>query len=148
MVNAGLHTFVDKRRVRDAILRAEETAAAPISVAVVPHVLGDVHAAALRALHRRGLSRAPERNAVHFFVVPSRREFAVVGDAGAHERLGQEAWDSVAATVEKHFRLGDPTAGLVAGIEDVGRLLARHFSEDRDQGAIGTPGAGGLSAVR
>jgi putative membrane protein len=64
---------------------------------------------------------------VHFFVVPSRREFAVVGDVGAHERLGQEAWESVAATVEKHFRAGDPTAGLVAGIEEAGRLLARHF---------------------
>jgi putative membrane protein len=126
MVNE-LHRFVDKKRVRDAIVRAEEATDAPISVSVVPHVAGDVHAAALRALHRRGLSRAPGRNAVHFFVVPSRREFAVVGDAGAHERLGQEAWESVAATVEKYFRAGDPTAGLVAGIEEVGHLLARHF---------------------
>jgi uncharacterized membrane protein len=127
MVNARLHRFVDKKRVRDAIVRAEEATEAPISVSIVPHLSGDVHAAALRALRLHGLSRAPDRNAVHFFVVPSRREFAVVGDAGAHERLGQEAWDSVAATVEKHFRLGDPTAGLVAGIEEVGHLLARHF---------------------
>jgi uncharacterized membrane protein len=127
MVSAHLHRFVDKKRVRDAIVRAEEATDAPISVSIVPHVSGDVHAAALHALHRRGLSRAPGRNAVHFFVVPSRREFAVVGDAGAHERLGQEAWDSIAAIVEKHFRLGDPTAGLIAGIEEVGRLLARHF---------------------
>ena len=127
MVNAQLHRFVDKQRVRDAILRAEEATQAPISVSIVPHVSGDVHSAALRALRRRGLARAPGRNAVHFFVVPSRREFAVVGDAGAHERLGQDAWDSVAATVENHFRLGDPTAGLIAGIEEVGHLLARHF---------------------
>jgi uncharacterized membrane protein len=127
MVNADLHRFVDKKRVRAAILRAEAATTAPISVAVVQHVEGDVHAAALRALHGRGLSRRPDRNAVHFFVVPSRREFAVVGDAGAHERLGQAAWDGVAATVEKHFRLGDPTAGVVAGIEEVGRLLAQHF---------------------
>jgi putative membrane protein len=127
MVNAHLHRFVDKKRVRDAILRAEEATDAPISVSVVPHVSGDVHAAALRALHRRGLSRAPGRNAVHFFVVPSRREFAVVGDASAHERLGQDAWNDVAATVERHFRLGDPTAGLIAGIEEVGGHLARHF---------------------
>jgi uncharacterized membrane protein len=126
MVNA-LHRFVDKKRIREAIVRAEASTDAPISVSVAPHVAGDVHAAALRALHRHGLSRAPGRNAVHFFIVPSRREFAVVGDAGAHERLGQEAWDTVAATVEKHFRLGDPTAGLVAGIEEVGCLLARHF---------------------
>jgi uncharacterized membrane protein len=127
MVNAHLHRFVDKKRVRAAIVQAEQATEAPISVSIVPHVTGDVHAAALRELHRRGLSRAPGRNAVHFFVVPSRREFAVVGDAGAHERLGQEAWESVAATVEKHFRAGDPTAGLVAGIEEVGRHLARHF---------------------
>ncbi len=127
MVIARLRRFVDNKRIREAIVRAEETTAAPIAVSIAPHVSGDVHAAALRALHRRGLSRAPDRNGVHFFVVPSRREFAVVGDAGAHERLGQETWDSVAATVEKHFRAGDPTAGLVAGIEEVGRHLARHF---------------------
>jgi uncharacterized membrane protein len=127
MVKHDLHRFVDKDRVRDAIVRAEAATTAPISVSVVPHVPGDVHAAALAALHRRGLSRRPERNAVHFFVVPSRREFAVVGDAAAHERLGQEAWSSVAATVEQHFRQGDPTAGVVAGIEEVGRHLALHF---------------------
>jgi len=127
MVNAKLHTFVDKKRVRDAIFRAEAMTTSPISVSVVANVTGDVHAAALRALHKHRLSRTPDRNAVHFFVVPSRREFAVVGDAGAHERLGQDAWNSVAATVEQHFRLGDPTAGLVAGIEEVGRHLAVHF---------------------
>jgi uncharacterized membrane protein len=131
MVNARLKKFVDEKRIRDAIVRAESTTNAPIAVSIVPHVPGDVHAAALHALHRRGLSRAPGRNAVHFFVVPSRREFAVVGDAGAHERLGQDAWDSIAATVEKHFRLGDPTAGLVAGIEEAGRLLALHFPRSR-----------------
>jgi uncharacterized membrane protein len=130
VVNA-LHRFVDKQRVKDAILRAEQTTTAPISVSIAPHANGGVHAAALHDLHRRGLSRAAERNAVHFFVVPSRREFAVVGDTGAHERLGQDVWNSVAATVEKHFRLGDPTAGLIAGIEEVGRQLARHFPRER-----------------
>jgi uncharacterized membrane protein len=127
MVRVKLHKFIDKKRVREAIVRVEEQTSSRISVTIAPHVEGDIHAAALRDLHRRGLSRKAERDAVHFFVVPSRREFAVVGDAAAHERLGQEAWNSVAATVEKFFRLGDPTAGLIAGIEEVGRHLARHF---------------------
>ena len=126
MVSA-LHRFVDQRRVREAIVRAEASTDAPISVSIAPHVAGDVHAAALRDLHRRGRSRTRARNAVHFFVVPSRREFAVVGDAGAHERLGQDAWNGIAATVERHFRGGDAIAGLVAGIEEAGRLLAQHF---------------------
>ena len=127
MVKSSHQRFVDKKRVQEAIIQAEKETEAPISVSIVPHVTGEVHAAALRELHRRGLSRAPNRNAVHFFVVPSRREFAIVGDTGAHEKLGQEAWNSVAATVEKHFRAGDPTAGLVAGIEEVGHHLAQHF---------------------
>jgi uncharacterized membrane protein len=126
-----LHRFVDRDRVRDAILRAEALTTAPISVSIVPHASGDVHAAALRALHRNGLSRAPERNAVHFFVVPSRRAFAVVGDAAAHERLGQAAWDSIASTVEGYLRAGDPTAGLIAGIEHAGRLLAQYFPREQ-----------------
>lgn len=132
MVKANLHKFIDKKRVREAISRAEENTSSPISVSVAPHVEGDVHAAALRDLHRRGLSRKPDRNAVHFFIVPSRREFAVVGDAAAHERLGQEAWSGVAATVEKHLRLGDPTAGVIAGIEEVAHHLAQHFPRAKE----------------
>ncbi len=124
MVNA-LHRFVDRKRVRAAILRAEESTDAAISVSIAPHVEGDVQAAALGSMHARGRNRG--RAAVHFFVVPSRRAFAVVGNASAHERLGQETWDAIAATVEKHFREGDPTAGLAAGVEEVGRRLARHF---------------------
>jgi uncharacterized membrane protein len=127
MVNVDLRRFVDLKRVRAAILRAEKSTDAAISVSIAPHVEGDVHAAALRALHTRARPGARGRSAVRFFVVPSRREFAVVGDASAHERLGQETWDGIAATVEKHFRQGDPTAGLVAGIEEVGGHLARHF---------------------
>jgi uncharacterized membrane protein len=127
MVKSALHDFVDQERVRAAILRAEETTSAPISVSIVPHFKGDVHQAALRALHRHGLTRSPGRNAVHFMVVPARREFAVVGDAGAHEALGQAVWDSVASTVEDHFRRGDPTAGLIAGIDEIAHHLAQHF---------------------
>ncbi len=127
MVKQQLHEFVDQHRIRAAIAQAERVTDAPIAVSVAPHVKGDLQHAAMRALHRRGLGRARDRNAVHFFVVPSRREFAIVGDAGAHERLGQAAWDHVAATVEQHFRAGDPTGGLVAGIQEIAEHLGRHF---------------------
>ena len=126
-MNARSRQFIDNERVRDAIRRAEQTTDAPISVSIAPHFWGDVRRTAHRVLRRQGLTRLPARNAVHFFVAPSRRKFAVVGDAGAHERLGQDVWDSVAATVQAHFRRDDPTGGLVAGIEELGLHLARHF---------------------
>ncbi len=125
-----LRRFVDKERIRAAIRRAETSTDAAIAVSISAHVAGDIHAAALRALHARRHSRKRNGGVVEFFVVPSRREFAVVGDAAAHERLGQETWDDVVATVQKYFREGDPTAGLVAGIEDIGQKLAHHFPRD------------------
>ena len=124
---SDLYRFVDNKRIAEAIARAEATTGASISVKIAARTSGDIHAAALRAMHIHGLTRRPERNSVLFFVVPSRREFAVVGDTVAHERLGQETWNSVVAIVEKHFRAGDPTGGLVAGIDEVGRYLMRHF---------------------
>ena len=127
MVNSRLHQFVDKERVREAILRAEQATDAPIFVSIAPNFSGDVRHTAHRTLRRHGFTKLPARNAVHFLVVPSRREFAIVGDAGAHERVGQAVWDSVASTVQEHFRRGNPTAGLIAGIEEIGRHLAQHF---------------------
>jgi len=127
MVKPDLQRFVDRRRVRAAILAAEKTTDAAISVSIAPHVEGDVHVAALRALHVRARAGARGRGAVHFFVVPSRREFAVVGNASAHEQLGQATWDRIVTIVEEYFRRGDPTAGLVAGVEEAGRTPARHF---------------------
>ncbi len=127
MVGADLRRFVDQRRVRAAIHAAEKSTEAAISVSIAPHVEGDVHAAALRDLHARARAGSRGRGAVHFFVVPSRREFAVVGNESAHERLGQGTWDAIVRVVAEHFRGGDPTAGLVAGVEEAGRALARQF---------------------
>ncbi len=130
MVDADLYRFVDRKRIRAAIRSAESSTHAAIAVSISAHVAGDIHAAALNELHARTRSRKRGQSAVVFFVVPSRRAFAVVGDASAHERLGQETWDAIVAVVQEHFRAGDPTAGLVAGIEEIGRRLARHFPRD------------------
>jgi uncharacterized membrane protein len=121
--------FLERERVRAAIVRAESGTSAPIAVVVASRVKGSVQEAALRELHRRGL-HAPQRNAVLFYVVPSRREFAVVGDSGAHEAFGQETWNALAATVERGLRGSDPTDALVKGIEEAGAHLARHVPRE------------------
>ncbi|MBC5811184.1 MAG: TPM domain-containing protein [Candidatus Eremiobacteraeota bacterium] len=121
------HAFLDEARVREAIAAAERETSAPIAVSVAPHFFGDVRKTAERAFERLGLTKAPHRNGVLFFVVPARRTFVLFGDAAAHEALGQATWDTIVAGVETHFRNGHPTAGIVHGVEAVGRALARHF---------------------
>jgi len=123
----GLHRFVDRAKVNEAIVNAETATDAPIVVSLSPYFWGNVRRTAERAFRRHRLHHTAERNAVLFFVVPSRRQFVLIGDAGAHEKLGQRAWDAVAASMQEHFRNGDPTAGLVHGVSEIGRHLAQHF---------------------
>lgn len=122
-----LHRFVDKARVRDALDAAQRCTSAPIHVSIAPYFWGSVLRTAERAFRKHGLARAPKRNAVLFFVVPARQEFALYGDRGAHEALGQPTWDSLAALLEERFARGDATTALVSGIEAVARALAPHF---------------------
>ncbi len=127
------HRFLDEARVRAAIVDAEQSTDAPIGVFVAPHFWGNVQRTAQRAFHGRGLTRSPRRNGVLFFIVPSRREFVIAGDDGAHLALGQATWDANAAALRERLAAGDPTDGVVHAIQEIGRELARHFPKsDRD----------------
>jgi uncharacterized membrane protein len=121
------HRFLDATRIRTAILQAERSTDASIAVFVAPHFWGSARRTAQRALMRKGLTRSPSRNAVLFFLVPSRREFVIVGDAGAHFAVGQATWDVMATALQERLASGDPTDGVVCAIEEIGRHLARHF---------------------
>jgi uncharacterized membrane protein len=121
---------IDGERVEKAIEEAERRTSGEVRVSVSTYFWGDVRAAAERVFERLGMTRTRERNGILFFVVPSRRRFVVLGDAGIHAKVGPELWETVAAAVGERFRKGAFTDGLVHGIETVGRELAVHFPYD------------------
>jgi uncharacterized membrane protein len=123
----ALHQFVDKSRVQEAIDAAERKTGATIQVAIAPYFWGNVRRAAERAFDKAGLGKTHDRNGVLFFLVPSRRAFAIIGGAGAHEALGQAMWDSTVASMREHFAAGNPTEGLILAIEEIGRAIAVPF---------------------
>ena len=121
---------VDTRQIEQAIRDAEKLTSGEICVSVSRLFWGSVEKAARNAFDRMGMTRTRQRNGVLFFVVPSRRKFVVLGDAGIHGKVGQKFWHDVAAVVSERFRSGDFTGGLVKGIETVGEQLATHFPFD------------------
>ncbi len=130
---------IDAGRVRQAIEAAERETSGEIRVSVSPLFWGDVRRVAERAFTRLGMTATRERNGILFFVVPARRRFTVLGDAGIHARVGPEFWEHVTAAVALRFRDGDFTGGLVHGIETVGHELARHFPPDPEHDANELP---------
>jgi uncharacterized membrane protein len=118
---------IDKHQIKQAIQRAELRTSGEIRVSVSPLFWGDVRHAAERAFERLGMTATKDRNAVLFFVVPSRHKFVVLGDSGIHRKVGDEFWEYIAGVVCQKFRQGDFTAGIIAGVRAVGESLATHF---------------------
>lgn len=124
--HAAFAGVVDERAVLDAIAAAERSTEAIIHVSLAKHVQGEVEHAAAHAFAELGLG-TPDRPAVLFFVVPSRRELAVLGSEPAHAKLKDAYWRELVARITADVRERGLTQALVAGIEDAGGRLAQHF---------------------
>jgi uncharacterized membrane protein len=118
---------IDRDRIKEAIQKAEKRTSGEIRVALARPFWGDVRNAAENAFERLGMTATRQRNAVLFFIAPARHEFAVLGDCGIHEKVGQEFWNAIAIALSERFKHRDFTGGIVAGIEAVGESLAVHF---------------------
>lgn len=122
-----IRKLIDTEQVLSSIQSAERRTSGEIRVSIAPYFWGSVERAADKAFVRLGMAQTREHNGVLFFVVPSRRSFVVLGDSGIHARVGSAFWEEVASVVSEHFRRGDFTGGLVAGIARAADQLAVHF---------------------
>jgi uncharacterized membrane protein len=127
---SGLMRTIDVDRVKAAIVAAERATSGEVRVSVARFFWGGVRRAAERAFARLGMARTKDRNGILFFIVPARKKFAVLGDRGIHDKVGQEFWESLAGLMSARFRKGEFTEGLVEAIAEAGRQLAAHFPYD------------------
>src|SRR6516165_5441563 len=88
---AALKRHVDEQPILAAIQQAEAGTSGAIHIAIAERVRGDVKRAAARVFRDLGYGESGS-SAVLFFVVPSRRELAVIGGEGIHSRLGDAYW--------------------------------------------------------
>jgi uncharacterized membrane protein len=119
--------IIDDDRIKAAIVAAEKLTSGEIRVSVSRFFWGNVRRAASRAFTRLGMRATSDRNGILFFVVPSRRRFAIIGDEGIHNKVGQEFWEKLVVAMSEDFQKGDFNAGLQKGIAQAGRSLAEHF---------------------
>jgi uncharacterized membrane protein len=118
---------VDHDRIVAAIRAAEERSRGEIRVHASNRAVADPQKAAAAQFERLGMTGTAERIGVLIFVAPLSRNFAVLGDGGIHARCPPELWGEIAGAMEREFRAGRFTEGIVRGIEAAGDLLAAHF---------------------
>lgn len=127
MKKRKLLDLIDDNRIKAAIALAEQQTSGEIRVSVSSFFWGNVRRVAGKAFNRLGMQTTRDRNGILFFIVPSRHAFAIIGDEGIHNKVGQEFWEKLVATMALDFKAGNFNEGLVRGIAECGRLLASHF---------------------
>ena|SRR5688572_21051056 len=118
---------LDNDRIVAAILDAESRSHGEIRVHVTNQATTAVETAARAQFEKLEMTKTALRNGVLIYVAPRSQKFAVIGDAGIHERCPATFWSDIAAAMEADFRVGRFTDGIVKGVNVAGLALARHF---------------------
>jgi uncharacterized membrane protein len=125
---------LDHDRIVAAIAEAEKKSSGQIRVHVTRHKPANLEERAERRFELLGMTRTMHRNGVLIYIAPRLRRFRILGDAGIHEKCGDDFWKEAAGELQSHFRKGEFTEGLVRGVARIGEVLAAHFpSEAHDK---------------
>jgi uncharacterized membrane protein len=122
----------DEARVIAAIRAAESRTSGEIRVHVERRCAGSAMATAQRWYRRLGMDAAQERNGVLFYVAVDDREFAIVGGAGIHAKVGDAFWEALRDAMRDDFVKGNPATGLTRAIAEAGARLAALFPRQID----------------
>src|SRR6266536_4311623 len=123
---------LEEGRIVNAITDAERTTSGEIRVYVSHRKRADALAFAQKRFVGLGMNKTRHRNAVLIYVVPRTRQFAVVGDAGIHEKCGDAFWQQVSAGMSELLKQGRYTEAILDAIQRIGDALTRHFPRDKD----------------
>lgn len=124
-------TSAEKRRIAEAIARAEKSTTGEIHVHLTTlsapsGILGQAE----KTFFKLGLDKTTHHNGVLVLIATGDRRFAIWGDKGIHQKAGQPLWDKARRALERGLREGKRVEALEACVADIGTELARHFPAD------------------
>jgi len=122
----------EERRIIAAIGEAEKQTSGEIRVHLEKDLEGNAEDAAVKTFARLRMDRTADSNGVLIFIVPSKKQFAIIGDKGIHAKVPPNFWQEVRDVMQRHFRDGDYTEGVCQGVLLAGQKLKEHFPWQSD----------------
>ncbi|MFM9007886.1 MAG: TPM domain-containing protein [Bacteroidota bacterium] len=122
----------DRQRIADSVSAAESLTSSEIRVFIDDKCKGDPVEKAAWVFQKLGMEKTRDRNAVLLYLAMEDHCFAVFGDTGVYERLGQTYWDDLGLKMQAEFRAGRFTDGIIAGLSELGMRLRDHFPKKQD----------------
>ncbi|HEU4553158.1 MAG TPA: TPM domain-containing protein [Chitinophaga sp.] len=74
-----------------------------------------------------GMDKTRQHNGVLLYVALKDRQFAILGDKGIHEKVGDHFWQKEAHLLKIHFSHQRTVEGMEECIREIGETLQAHF---------------------
>ncbi len=125
-------TKPDEARIIAAIGEAERNTSGEIRVHLEKTLEADAVEEATRTFEQLGMHQTAARNGVLIFIAPEHRKFAIIGDEGINQIVGEDFWKEERDLMQEHFRQGAFADGICLAIAQVGEKLKAHFPFQTD----------------
>lgn len=123
----------EKDQIVAAIKAAELRTSGEIKVHVEEHCPKDNPVErAWEVFDLLALERTAQRNGVLFYLSILDRTFAIIGDQGIHQKIGEVFWEKEKELLYHYLHQGDTVNGLSKAIGLVGDALKEHFPYESD----------------
>ncbi len=80
-----------------------------------------------KEFYKLGMEQTRDKTGILIYIVLSERQFYIMADTGIDKKVSDDTWDQVRDAMQKKFRDGLYSEGIVDAVEKVGKILSEHF---------------------
>jgi len=117
----------EEKEIIEAIRSAEGHTSGEIRVHIQKTLTLPVYEEAAKVFLELGMHKTKLRNGVLLFIVPSKRKFAILGDAGINRLVPENFWMDCKDSLHDYFAKGKYGAGICDTISKIGDKLTALF---------------------
>lgn len=120
-------TQTEKDQIVQAIREAEQKTSGEIRIYLERRSGRDLMKRSKQVFEKLGMTKTRRRNGVLIYFSLVDHQFAILGDRGIHDKVGEGFWKEVVSEMRIYFSRGEFARGLEAAIRNIGERLKTYF---------------------
>jgi len=133
MFEKSFLTADEKKAIVAAIKDAEMCTSGEIRVHIEKATAGLSAVDRAKAVFaKQEMQKTKDRNGVLIYIAYESKSFAIWGDEGIHNQVGDAFWQAEMNLLKDYFSKDDFAQGIIHTVKEVGERLKLNFSYERD----------------
>lgn len=120
------------KRITEKIREIEKTTAGEIVVSLKEkRNFGErsksIQELAEKEFIKAGITKTKGSTGILIFIILTSRQFYILGDKKINDKIESFIWDNIVKIMSKNFTTGNFCDGVIAGLDECGKILSTHF---------------------